>query len=82
MYIHDRFSIYIPLRRPKVVILTFSDLFLIDNGSLADSPKKWPIPLILVYIMYLEMADSPKKWPIPRNQQEESATSKFPLLAI
>ena len=28
------------------------------------------------------MADFPKKWPIPRNRQEESATSKSPLLAI
>ena len=51
-------------------------LFIIDNGSLANSSKKWPIPLIFVYIMYSEMANSPKKWPILWNRQEESATSK------
>ena len=28
------------------------------------------------------MADSQKEWPIPRNQKEESATSKSPLLAV
>ena len=35
----------IPLRRLKVAISPFSDIFLIDNGPLADSSKVWLILL-------------------------------------
>ena len=66
-------------RRLKVLILTFTDVFLIDNGSLTDSSKKRPIPLIL---LYLEMANFPKKWPISCNRQEGLATSKSTLSAV
>ena len=37
----------ISLRWLKVAILPFSDIFLIDNGTLANSTKLWPIPLNL-----------------------------------
>ena len=47
----------VPLKRLKVVVLSFSDIFLIDNGPLAKSSKLWPIPL----------SDSSKLWPIPQN---------------
>ena len=69
------------------MILSISDIFLINNGPVANSGIQLPIPLIL--IMYLELADfwkmmtdSPKKGSIPWNRQEELATSKSPLLAV
>ena len=49
---------FLPLRQLKVVILSFSDIFLINNGPVADSGIQLPIPLILMYIMYSEVADS------------------------
>ena len=54
--IHTRSPIYtvslnIPLRRLKVAILSFSDIFLISNGPVADSGIQLPMPLILMYIM-------------------------------
>ena len=55
---------------------------------MADSEIQLQIPLIFNVHMYSEMADSPKTadspkiWPIPQNWQEETATSKSPLLAI
>ena len=56
-----------------------------NNGPFANSGIQLPIPLIYVQ----KVDDSPKKrplrlkkWPNWRNQQEESATSKWPLLAV
>ena len=39
------YFLFTPLRWPKVVILSFSDIFLIDNGSCAISWVLLPIPL-------------------------------------
>ena len=47
---------HILLRRLKVAILSFSDIFLIDNGSLADSRTLLLIPLMFspnIYIVTL-----------------------------
>ena len=45
-YFHISLSSHdILLRWPKVLILSIFDIFLIDNGTLADSSKFWPIPL-------------------------------------
>ena len=41
------FILNIPLGRPKVAILSFSYIFLIDNGSLANFGI-WPIPVISI----------------------------------
>ena len=73
--------LYIPLRRLKVAIMSFSAIFLSENGPVVDSGVLWPIPLSLEYIctkkwpILQKMANSPKKWPIPRNREES------PLLA-
>ena len=70
------FSLIIPFRRLKVAILKWLDPlvnFYLHSGRFL---------LSILYIMHSEMADSPNNWPIPRNQQEESATLKSPLLAI
>ena len=58
---HKNVKSALPPRWLKVAILSFSDIFLIDKGPLADSSQKWPIPL-------KNIADSSKKWPIPRNR--------------
>ena len=39
--------LYIPLRRLKVAILPFSDIFLNNNGPVANSGIQLPIPLNL-----------------------------------
>jgi hypothetical protein len=72
-----------------VAILSFYDIFLIDNGPLADSFKKWAIPKIFNVhhvlkngLFLSKMADSYKKYPIPRNRPGESANSKSPLFAV
>ena len=48
----------LPLRQLEVAILSFSDIFLINNEPVADSGIQLPIPLILIH---LEMADSSEK---------------------
>ena len=56
----------------------------ISTWPLADSSDLWPIPLLVifnVYIMYSEMADSSKNGQFSK-KQKESATSKLPLLAV
>jgi hypothetical protein len=40
----NRKKIYILLRRLKVALLSFFDIFLVDNGPLANSSQKWLIP--------------------------------------
>ena len=40
---HKNVKSALPPRWLKVAILSFSDIFLIDKGPLADSSQKWPI---------------------------------------
>ena len=42
---------FLPLRQLKVVILSFSDIFLINIGPVANSGIQLSIPLILMYII-------------------------------
>ena len=60
---------YIPLRRLKVAILSFSDNFLLMM-------ELWPIPLILIVQNVLKNGQFLKKWPIFLKTAESTESAR------